>query len=472
MTELNELTATDLLATFAADEARPSEAVDSCLAQIDRFDGDLNAVLTLVADRARAQAADSDARWQAGTARTLEGVPYLLKDIIATEGIRTTGGSAIYRDWVPTESAALAERLEAAGGVLLAKVQTMEFAYGHEENTTWGPMLNPWDLERTTGGSSSGSGAGVAARYAPIAIGTDTGGSIRDPSSFCNLTGIKATFGRVPRHGVMPLAWSLDHAGPMTRDVRDTALALEVVAGYDERDPAASTQPVDAYSSLLGDGSAVGLRIGVTSDWFWDIIDPEVRQAADDVIETLRDAGASVHPVALPNAHLADPIGWTVMLAEYGSLHEITWDRLAEYDTGNIDALPAAQFVSASDYLRAQRLRNLVQRDFEAAFEAVDALVVPGSIGVAPRLDEMGMVLDGRFVSYIEHYLRTMFIFNVTGLPALSVPSGLNRQGLPMGVQIVARPFGEVTAFRAAFALQHATDHHLAAPVLLSGARA
>jgi aspartyl-tRNA(Asn)/glutamyl-tRNA(Gln) amidotransferase subunit A len=470
MTELADHTAHELLDAYRNGTASPSEAVASCLARIGRLDGALNAVLTLVADRATEQAAIADQRWRDGTARLLEGVPYLLKDIIATADIRTTGGSAIYRDWVPTENAALAQRLEDAGGILLAKVQTMEFAYGHEENTTWGPMLNPWDLARTTGGSSSGSGAGVAARYAPLAIGTDTGGSIRDPSSFCNLTGIKATYGRVPRHGVMPLAWSLDHAGPMTRDVRDTALALEVVAGYDERDPMSSRNPVEAYSQLLGDGSAAGLTIGVPVDWFWDIVDPEVKQAADEVIATLKAAGAAVQEVRLPNAHLADAIGWTVMLAEFGSLHEVTWDRLSEYDTGNIDSLPAAQFVSASDYLRAQRLRNLVQRDFEAAFDAVDVLVVPGSIGVAPRLDEMGMTIDGTFYGYIEHYLRTMFIFNVTGLPALSLPSGLNHDGLPMGVQLIARPFGEATAFRAAFALQSATAHHRAAPALLADA--
>ncbi len=468
MTELCDLTATDLLDLYRSGKARPSEAVDSCLGRIERLEPSLNAVLTLLSVRARAQAAASDARWQDGNPRALEGVPFLLKDIVATAGIRTTGGSSIYRDWVPTRSAALATRLEEAGGSLLAKVQTMEFAYGHEVNTTWGPMLNPWDLERTTGGSSSGSGAGVAARYAPLAIGTDTGGSIRDPSSFCNLTGIKPTYGRVPRHGVMPLAWSLDHAGPMTRDVRDAALMLEVIAGYDAGDPMSSRQPVPEYSALLGDGSAAGLRVGVPVEWFWDVIDPEVKAAADRLVAVLVDAGATVTPVHLPNVHLSDVIGWTVMLAEFGSLHEVTLDRLAEYDTGNIDALPAAQFVSASDYLRAQRLRNLVQRDFEAAFDEVDVLVVPGSISVAPRLDEMGATIDGTFYGYVEYFLRTMFVFNVTGLPALSVPSGLSAAGLPMGVQLVARPFGEATAFRAARVVQQATAFHTAVPPLVS----
>jgi aspartyl-tRNA(Asn)/glutamyl-tRNA(Gln) amidotransferase subunit A len=309
----------------------------------------------------------------------------------------------------------------------------------------------------------------VAARYAPLAIGTDTGGSIRDPSSFCNLTGIKPTYGRVPRHGVMPLAWSLDHAGPMTRDVRDAALMLQVIAGYDAGDPASSRQEVPNYTSMLGDGNATGLRVGVPVEWFWDIIDPEVKAAADNIIRVLEDAGATVQPVHLPNVHLSDVIGWTVMLAEYGSLHEITLDRLAEYDAGNIDALPGAQFVSASDYLRAQRLRNLVQRDFEAVFEDVDVLVVPGSISVAPRFDEMGTTIDGTFYGYIEHFLRTMFVFNVTGLPALSVPSGLSAAGLPMGVQLIARPFGEATAFRAARVIQSTTDFHTASPALAAG---
>jgi aspartyl-tRNA(Asn)/glutamyl-tRNA(Gln) amidotransferase subunit A len=333
-------------------------------------------------------------------------------------------------------------------------------------------MPNPWDPARFAGGSSSGSGAGVAARYAPLAIGTDTGGSIRDPASFCNLTAMKPTYGRVPKHGVMPLSWTLDHAGPMARDARDVALMLGVIAGHDPADPACSPRPVPNYAQSLATGAPHDrpLRVGVPAEWFWDVVDPEVRAAADAVVAVLADAGATVTPVSLPNVHLSNSIGWSIMMAEFGSLHEDTLDRLADYDTGNIEALPAAQFVSASDYLRALRLRPLVQRDFEAAFDDVDVLVVPGSISVAPCFDRMGDTIDGVFYGYIEHFGRALFPFNVTGLPALSLPSGLNSQGLPMGVQLVARPFGELTALRAAHLVQSRTGHHTLTPPLATPA--
>jgi aspartyl-tRNA(Asn)/glutamyl-tRNA(Gln) amidotransferase subunit A len=465
MSDLSELTAHELLAAYGRREASPVETVHDAVARADRLEPQLNAFLTRTTELALEQARASEQRWMRGEARPLDGVPYVLKDIVSTAGIRTTGGSSIYRDNVPETDATLATRLRQAGGVLLGKVQTFEFAYGHEVNRTWGPMPNPWDLERTTGGSSSGSGAAVAARYAPLAVGTDTGGSIRDPASFCGLTGLKPTYGRVPRTGVMPLSWTLDHAGPMCRDAHDVALMLGVMAGFDDRDPQSSTRPVEPYADLMGD-PVTGLRIGIPQEWFWDVIDPEVEAAALAVADVLAGLGALVQRVSLPNVALADPIGWTVMLAEYASLHEGTWDRLSEYDEGNIDALPGSQMVSASDYLRALRLRSVVMSDFEAVFEDVDLLLVPGSIGVAPRFDEMGMTVDGVFLPYVEHFLRTMFPFNVTGLPALSVPSGLSSGSLPMGVQLVARPFGEATALRAAAAFQSVTGHHRAVPPL------
>ncbi|MDX6511088.1 MAG: aspartyl-tRNA(Asn)/glutamyl-tRNA(Gln) amidotransferase subunit [Gaiellaceae bacterium] len=265
--DLCDCTATELLGLYAAGDASPVEAVEACLTRIDRVEPEINAVLTLLGEAALDQARLSAERWTKGVAGPFDGVPFGLKDIVATEGVLTTGGSALYRDFVPTEGASLADRMLAAGGILLAKLQTYEFACGGSFNKTFGIVRNPWDTERTTGGSSSGSAAAVSACELPVAIGTDTGGSVRIPAAWCGTTGLKATFGRVPRHGVMGLSWTLDHAGPMTRSVADAALTLGIVAGKDDRDPTSSARPLDDYLAAC-DRPVSGLRVGVPTNWF------------------------------------------------------------------------------------------------------------------------------------------------------------------------------------------------------------
>jgi aspartyl-tRNA(Asn)/glutamyl-tRNA(Gln) amidotransferase subunit A len=420
------------------------------------------------AERALASAAAAERRWAAGgdPTRPLDGIPYALKDIIATAGVRTTGGSSIYGDWIPSESAALHERLEAAGGVLVAKLQTFAFAFGHEINTAFGEMRNPWDLARTAGGSSSGSGAALAAREVPLAVGTDTGGSIRIPAAFCGVTGLKPTFGRVPRHGVMPLAWTLDHAGPMARSVEDTARMLNVMAGKDQRDPTSAPAPVDDYLAALG-GGVDGLRIGRPVDWFFDVVDPDVAAATDAAFTALASAGAKIVDVRLPQTHLAEAIGWIILFAEMASLHGVTFPRLDEYDLGFAERLVNAQFVSASDYLRCLRLRPLVQADYEAALDQVDALLMPAAPSSAPAFDGMMCRVGDEERSWLEICARNTFPFNVTGMPALVLPAGLDRFGLPVAIQVAARPYDESTCLRIGHVFQQLTDHHLAVPSVL-----
>jgi aspartyl-tRNA(Asn)/glutamyl-tRNA(Gln) amidotransferase subunit A len=463
VSELWELTAEELLAAFAAGSARPSEAVAACLDRIAAVDGEVNAVLTLCAERAVADAAVSDGRWAAGTARPLEGVPFGLKDIVATAGIRTTGGSSIYGDLVPGEDACLAARLSAAGGVLLAKLTTFEFAFGGEDNTHYGPMRNPWDPGRTTGGSSGGSGGAIAAREMPLAIGTDTGGSIRLPAAYCGITGLKPTYGRVPRHGVMGLAWSLDHAGPMTRSVADAALMMDVIAGGDRRDPHAPDVPVAAHRAALT-GDVAGLRVGVPTAWFFDRLHPDVAAACDAALAVLASVGATVVPVDLPGIELAERAGWTILAAECASYHEVTFDRLGDYDETFATRLVDAQFVSAVDYLAAQRYRSVVQAGMTAAFRTVDVLLTPGTPTVAPRFGEMLVDLGEESVPWLDVAARCTFPFNVTGMPALTVPAGLDHGGLPVAIQLAARPFDDVTCLRVGHAFQQATDHHLTVP--------
>lgn len=465
MSELADLTVAQLLDHYRTRKASPLEAVDACLARIDRLEPSVNAITTLVADRSRGLASESGKRWISGDQRPLEGIPFGLKDIIATAGVRTTGGSRLYAHHVPPETAAVAERLEAAGGLMVAKLQTFELAFG--TTTDFGVTHNPWDLARTPGGSSSGSAAAVAARMLPLAIGTDTGGSIRIPASFCALTGLKPTYSRVPRHGVFPLSWTLDHVGPMTRSVEDAALSLAVMAGFDPRDPTSEGPPVEDYAGALA-GGVKGLRVGVPTDWFFDLCDPQIEAATRQALATLAQAGARLVDVPLPNAKLAEPIGWMVMYAECASLHEGTLDRLDDYGKEFRDFLVAAQFVSAADYLKGLRARHVVQQDFESAFEKVDVLITPGAISVAPRLTDMLSFIGDRGYPWADVISRTTFIFNVTGLPALSIPAGLNREGVPVGIQVVARPFDEATCLRVGHAFQQLTDHHLAVPELVT----
>ncbi|MFN8075084.1 MAG: amidase [Kineosporiaceae bacterium] len=466
---LADLTATQLVGLFASGEATPSQAVDACLARIEAVDGELNAVLVLLADSARAQAAVSDARWAAGTARPLEGVPYGLKDIVATAGVVTSGGSALYRDWVPDADAALAERLDAAGGVRLAKLHTFEFACGGAENRTFGPCRNPWDLSRTTGGSSSGSGAAIAAGEMPLAIGTDTGGSIRIPAAYCGITGIKPTYGRVPRHGVMGLSWTLDHAGPMTRSVADAALMLGVIAGRDDRDPTSSSRPVPDYVAELaarGSAPAAGMVVGRPRGWFEAVLQPEVAESFEQALAELAEAGVRVVDVSLPDVDLWDVAAWSVMYPETMSYHSEHAADVENRDAMGAGIVTAAPFVHAVDYLRALRYRSTAQAQLAAAMEGVDALVVPGSTSVAPPLDAISDN-DGS-ADWLLSATRTHIPFNFTGSPGLCVPSA-PAAGLPASLQFVGRPHAESTLFALGAAYQSVTEHHLARPRLLAG---
>ena len=460
MSDLGELTATELLDAYRTGEATPLEAVEACLRRIDAVDGRVGAVLTLEAERAVASARAATDRWRSGAPRALEGVPFGVKDIIFTEGVRTTGGSAIYEDFRPTESAVVVTRLEAAGAIRLAKLQTFEFAIGGTAATT-----NPWNSEFWTAGSSSGSAAAVAARELPLALGTDTGGSITIPSSLCGISGLKPTYGRVPRSGVMPLSWTLDHVGPMARSAEDLARALSVMAGADPRDPNSSHAPVPDYAGQL-EGSLNGLRVGRPQDWFLERCHPEIAQVVDEALAVLVDHGARAVDVSLPVTHSADPhaIEVTIILAELASLHSDHQDDRARYGPEFRRLFIRAQFVAAVDYLHALRARHLVQRDFEAAFEAADVLLAPAVVYPTPRLDDLRADLGDEVVPLADVVARATGVFNVIGAPTVTMPAGFDSRGLPIGVQIAARPHADALALRVAHGFQQVTDAHLQAP--------
>jgi aspartyl-tRNA(Asn)/glutamyl-tRNA(Gln) amidotransferase subunit A len=452
----------------------PLEVVRACLARIEAIDDQISAVVTLCRDDALAGAKQSEARWKAGTQLPLDGIPFGLKDLIYTDGIRTTGGSLMYQNLVPRTSATVADRLTDAGGVLLAKVHTWEFA---ADGVPLGYTRNPWSLSHMAGGSSSGSAAAVCAREMPLAIGTDTGGSIRVPTSFCGITSMKPTLGRVPRYGVMPLSWTLDHVGPMARSAGDVALALEVIAGHDPRDPSSATAPVDHYSADL-DGGVAGLRLGVPSNWFFDICDPQVKAAADAAIKVLESAGMVVSEVRVPILDQVNPVTllWLITNPEAASLHEVNTDDIALYSHDNARHIVSGRAELAVDYLRALRLRAVIQRDFETVFDTVDCLITPGTPSVAPLIETDQSIVPGWSLigedryPWLEVCGRTTCVFNLAGMPALTFPSGFNADGLPMGIQLAAGPYQEATILRIAHAYQAMTDHHLAKPPIATRA--
>lgn len=477
MTELADLTAAQLLDEYRRHKASPVEAVESCLNRIQSIDPSLNAILELLAVDSRKHAMEATKRWIHGGARDLEGVPFGLKDLILTQGIRTTGGSRIHADYVPAESATVAQRLQETGAILLAKLKLWELGFGHEIH---GTTRNPWDLQRQAGSSSSGSGAAVAGREMPIAVGTDSGGSIRIPASWRGISGLKPTLGRVSTFGVIHASWTLDHVGPMARTSEGLALMLSVIAGHDPRDANSSRVPVEDYAASI-DGSIKGMRLGVPSEWFFDVVDPEVESAVRGALEVLADAGAEIVPVTIPHAHLSEPIWWPIALAELASSQRSNLGRLEDISSLLANRLVAGSLIPAVDYLQALRLRHLVQAELDSTFRSVDALMTPTTVCVAPltsaatesgpgaMMDDIKIMIGSREESLLV-IVRTTFIYNVTGVPALSIPAGFTKAGLPIGLQVAARPFDEATCLRVGHAFQKQTSFHDAVPQILDQA--
>jgi aspartyl-tRNA(Asn)/glutamyl-tRNA(Gln) amidotransferase subunit A len=460
LTNLADLTVTELLDEYRSGRSTPRDAVEACLGRMGRLESTIHAVLTLLIDRSLEAADEATRRWEDGTARALEGIPYGLKDIISTAGVRTTGGSPVYSDLYPDRDATCVARLQDAGAIMVAKLQTFEFASGVNSVTN-----NPWDPAKWPCGSSSGSAAAVSARELPLAIGTDTGGSVVVPSGFCGVTGMKPTYGRVSRFGVMPLSWTLDHVGPIARSAFDCALALSVMAGEDAHDPHSAVAPVPDFAQGI-DAPPNGLRVGIATDWFTEVCDPEIAAATRRAAEVLENAGAHLGEFAMPSMKVVNlhAMEMTIIYAELASLHASHMDRIGKYGEGFSALMARAQFTSAVDYLQALRARTLIQRDFEAAFARFDVVLVPCNVTTAPYNDHLVSLIGEVEYPFADVHDRCTSIMNMTGIPTIAVPSGFDRFGMPMSVQFAARPYDEATALRAAHAFQTLTDHHRAVP--------
>ena len=487
MAALYELSIEEASRRLAAGELRSTELTEACLERISLTEGAVGSFLTVTADLAREQAAEADERLRSGRDVTpLTGIPIALKDLFVTNGVRTTCASKILENFVPRFDSTVAERLREAGAVLLGKLNMDEFAMGSStENSALGSTRNPWALDRVPGGSSGGSAAAVAARQCLGAIGTDTGGSIRLPASYCGVTGMKPTYGRVSRYGMIAFASSLDQAGPIATTVRGAAMLLQAMAGHDRRDSTSIDAPVPDYLGTV-DRGVDGLRIGVPKEYFVKGIESDVEKSVREACAELERAGAELVDVSLPHTEYAVATYYIVATAEASS-------NLGRYDgvryglrTGDdqglrpmYEATRGAGFgrevkrrimlgtyaLSAgyydAYYLKAMKVRTLIRRDFEEAFAECDALAMP----TAPTTAfEVGERIGDPLAMYLSDVLTISA--NLAGLPGISVPCGFDRSGLPIGLQIVAPPLAEETMLRVAAAYQDATDWHTRAPEL------
>jgi aspartyl-tRNA(Asn)/glutamyl-tRNA(Gln) amidotransferase subunit A len=470
MSDLVWTTMTDLARMIRAREVSAVEVVEAHLDRIAALDGKLLAYITVTGDAALRSARVSDAAVAAGEALgPLHGVPVGLKDLYCTRGVRTTAGSRILADWVPEEDATVVSRLVAAGAIVLGKLNMHEFAYGPEGvNPHHGSPWNPWDAatHRIAGGSSSGSGVAVAAGLCPGALGSDTGGSIRIPAALCGISGLKPTYGRVSRAGVLPLAWSLDHVGPMCRTAADCALMLQAMAGYDPRDPTTSVLPVPDYRAAIT-GTVKGLRIGLLRSFFLESAGDEQRRAVEQALGTIEGLGATVREVSLETMALVAGASTAVIAVEAHAYHE-PWikKRPEEYGADVRERLRLGAFIPGADYVNGQRARALVRDSVDRALSGLDVLVAPTTPIAATEVGVGEVTVNGERQPVRPGLIRFTRPFNVTGHPAVSIPCGFTGEGLPIGLQIVGRPFDEATVLRVADAYQGATDWHTRRPPL------
>ena len=432
----------------------PVELLDSRLQRIERLDGRLNSFIRVLADDARAAARTAEAEIAAGRYRgPLHGIPIGLKDIYETAGVATTGHSKVMQDHVPAADAFSVARLRAAGAVLVGKLATHEFAFGGPSfDLPWPPARNPWDTARFTGGSSSGTGAAVAAGLVLGGTGSDTGGSIRGPSAYCGLAGIKPTYGLISRMGILPLAFSLDHAGPMAWTAEDCAILLQAMAGHDPADPASANRPVPDYRAALQEG-AKGLRIGVIRHFYErdNEANAATRQAIEAAAQKFAELGCSVRDVTL--SPLADwaSCGVLMMLAEAYAIHEHNLrQRFTDYGEIFRDRMALAGLITAADYIQALRRRRELVAELDRAMADLDLVMTAAAPSEAPRIEEVGKF------AIMERPSLTM-PFNVTGSPAMSVCCGYTEAGLPLSFQIVGKRFEDATVLRAAHAYEQAT---------------
>jgi len=431
------------------------ELTTAAISRIERLDKRLGAFITPTAPYALNRARQADDELASGNDRgPLHGIPIAVKDLFSTRGVRTTAGSRIFENLVPESNATVVSLLEEAGAVLLGKLNMHELAYGiTSDNPFFGTVRNPWNEAHSPGGSSGGSGVAVAANMVYAALGTDTGGSIRIPAAFCGAVGLKPTYGRVSRQGVLPLAYTLDHVGPLTRSVADAAMILNAIAGRDPLDDSSSRHPTIDYVPEEGD-SIRGLRLGFPENFFYDRLDPEVESAVRGACARAETLGAVVKPVAVPDMAAINAIGRIILLAEASAHMEKHLGDRSRFGPDVYSLLQQGRLVPATDYINAQRLRRVVCRQFTELWREVDCLLTPATPNTAPPIGAQTVKLGGAEEDVRLATTRLVRGINVLGLPALVMPCGLSEHGLPIGLQIIGSAFDEALLLKVGAALE------------------
>lgn len=470
MRDLHDLTIASASRLVAKREISPVELAQSLLDRIVSLDSRVNAFLTVTAELAMDQARRAEREINSGHYRgPLHGIPVGLKDIYYTAGIRTTGHSKVASEFVPLFDATTTKKLADSGAILMGKLATHEFAHGGPcFDLPWPPARNPWNIAHFTGGSSSGSAAAIAAGFVFAALGTDTGGSIRKPASYCGVVGLKPTYGLVSRYGVIPNSFSLDHCGPLAWTVEDCAIVLAAIAGYDPHDPASADVAVPDYRQALG-GGIKGMKIGVLRHlWEEDVaVSAELARATDDAIAVLRELGAHVEIARIRPAQDYYDVKMIIGETEAFAVHQQELQRRPQdYGAHYAGRVLAACLFQSGDYVRAQRRRRQLVKEMEPLYERYDALLTPG-LDAAPKLEPDS---KGFWDNWQTPNIST--VFDVTGGPAIIVCNGFSRNGLPLGLQIAGRPFDEATVLRIANAYERATRWRTGRPAFAQDARA
>ena len=467
--ELHYKPITEQAAMLRAGEVSPVELTSAYLDRIAALDGELGAYITVMADQALAQARQAEAEMRAGEDKgALHGIPVAVKDIIYTKGTLTSGGSRVLADFVPGEDSTIVRRLNDAGAALLGKLNLSEFAIGGTIEHPFGTPRNPWNTEHTAGGSSSGSGIAAAGGLCAGALGSDTGGSVRGPAGFCGIVGLRPTYGRVTRQGVLPMCWSMDTVGPMTRTVADCALMLSAIAGRDFLDASSSSVPVPDYAETLDDGVR-GLRVGLPREMFdFEGLDADVRESALRAVSVLEEHGASADEMSLPMCENSGAVFIGTADVDCAAYHtEWLRTRGDDYDWSTRTRLESASLAPAWAYLRAQRARELIRRELTAALEKHDVIILPTGPVAAPTIEastgKPGGYYQGRLDLGRRMYTSPAAL---AGLPALSVPCGFSDAGLPIGMQLIGGAFDEATLFRVGQAYESATQWHTRHPAV------
>ena len=460
--EIPFLSASELSAVIKKREVSPVEAVEAYLERIDQLDGKLHAYMTVCGDEALQAAQESEQALVRGEDRgPMHGIPVAVKDQVHTASIRTTGGSPIFSDVVPAEDATVIANLKAAGAILLGKLNLTEFATTGLSHA-FEFARNPWNLEHHPGGSSSGSGAAIAGFLCASSLGEDTGGSIRFPASWCGLVGLRPTWGRVSRFGVMPGVWSMDAIGPITRSVEDCAITLQAIAGQDPKDPYTSDVPVPDYRQAL-DGKISGIKVGIVKELMYsDVVDPQVREAVSVAASTLGELGAIVQEVSIPMTAHAGAISGGLRIEAPTTYRKLVRNRLSEIRHDNRVGYLTGSLIPATAYYKAQKLRSLLRQEVLTALETVDVLVLP-TAGVAAQKVEPDPVIDSRETANRTRWLLTT-AFSLASIPAMSICCGFTNNNLPIGLQIGGRPFAEETLLRVAHTYEQNTEWHTRRP--------